>query len=141
MTKPLQVVLDTNVVLSALVFSQGRLAPLRHSWQSKQFTPLVSTATVKELMRVLAYPKFKLSPADQEELLADYLPYCTTVRIPAKLSKIPECSDPFDIPFLQLALAGKAIYLISGDRDLLEVRTCGTCKIVTAERFLAIYKK
>ncbi len=138
MTKPLLVVLDTNVVLSALVFSQGRLAPLRQGWQSKQFTPLASTETVKELIRVLAYPKFKLSPADQEELLADYLPYCKTVRIPAKLAKTPECSDPFDIPFLQLALAGKAIYLVSGDRDLLELQKCGTCRIISPEQFFDI---
>lgn len=138
MTKPLHVVLDTNVVLSALVFSQGGLAPVRLGWQTKLFVPLISTATIQELIRVLAYPKFKLSAAEQEELLADYLPYCKTVRIPTKLPKTPDCRDPFDIPFLQLALAGKAIYLVSGDRDLLDVQKCGACQVVTAEQFLQI---
>ncbi len=136
MTKPPHAVLDTNVVLSALVFSQGRLAPLRHAWQTQQFIPLISTATAKELVRVLAYPKFKLSAAEQEELLADYLPYCKTVRIPAKPPKTPACSDPFDVPFLQLAVVGKANYLVSGDSDLLELQKCGSCRIVTAEQFL-----
>lgn len=134
----MDVVLDTNVVLSALVFSQGRLAALRHGWQTKKFVPLISTATAKELVRVLAYPKFKLSADEQEELLADYLPYCKTIRTPIKLPKTPDCSDPFDIPFLQLALVGKASYLASGDRDLLEVKKCGTCQIVTPEQFLQI---
>lgn len=138
MTKPLHAVLDTNVVLSALVFSQGRLASLRQGWQTQQFVPLVSTATIKELVRVLAYPKFKLSAAEQEELLADYLPYCKTVRIPAKPPKTPVCSDPFDIQFLQLAVAAKAMYLVSGDRDLLEIQKCGACQIVTPEQFLTI---
>ena len=136
MTKPLLVVLDTNVVLSALVFSQGRLAPLRLAWQSTRFVPLISTATAKELVRVLAYPKFKLSEAEQEELLADYLPHCKTVRIPANPPKTPDCPDPFDVPFLQLAIVGKANYLVSGDSDLLNLKRCGACMIVAPEQFI-----
>ena len=80
MAKPSVVVLDTNLVLSALIFSQGRLAELRLAWQADLFKPLVSKATASELMRVLTYPKFKLSAQSQEELLADYLPYCRSVR-------------------------------------------------------------
>jgi putative PIN family toxin of toxin-antitoxin system len=141
MRKQPQVVLDTNVVLSALVFSQGRLAPLRHAWQAKQFVLLISNATAKELVRVLAYPKFKLNAEEQKELLADYLPYCKIVRIPARLPKTPACSDPFDIPFLQLALVGKANYLVSGDSDLLSLKKCGSCRIVAAEEFLKLIEK
>ena len=74
---------------------------------------------MQELIRVLAYPKFRLSPAEQHDLLADYLPYAVTVRMPAALPAVPECRDPFDLPFLQLALAGKAQALVSGDKDLL----------------------
>ena len=75
---PPAVVIDTNLVLSALVFAQGRLAPLRAAWHRGTCIPLVSQATATELIRVLAYPKFKLSVAEREELLADYLPYCRT---------------------------------------------------------------
>ena len=64
-------VLDTNVVLSALVFAGGAAARLRHAWQTRALLPLVSTATIRELIRVLAYPKFKLDVRAQEELLAD----------------------------------------------------------------------
>ncbi len=136
MTQPLHVVLDTNVVLSALVFSKGRLAPLRFAWQSMRFIPLISATTTKELVRVLAYPKFKLSDAEQEELLADYLPHCKTVRMPAKLPKTPACPDPFDVPFLQLAAVGKADYLVSGDSDLLSLKKCGACRIVLPDEFI-----
>ncbi|MBY0575674.1 MAG: PIN domain-containing protein [Gallionellaceae bacterium] len=76
--------------------------------------PLVSSATAAELIRVLAYPKFKLAGEEQQELLADYLPYCATVRMPAKLPATPVCRDKFDMPFLQLAVAGKADYLVAG---------------------------
>jgi len=111
-------VLDTNTVLSALLFSNGRLAWLRPSWQAQRFVPLVSRATVEELLRVLAYPKFKLTAAESEDLLGDYLPYCETVDVPASIA-LPDCRDAADLPFLALALAARANALISGDTDLL----------------------
>jgi putative PIN family toxin of toxin-antitoxin system len=114
-----RVVLDTSVVLSALVFGGGAAGRLRSAWQAGAFVPLVSTATAQELVRVLAYPKFRLSAADREELLADYLPYTTTVRIPDPPPHVPECRDPVDVMFLELAVVGKAKLLVTGDRDLL----------------------
>jgi putative PIN family toxin of toxin-antitoxin system len=131
-----RVVIDTNLVLSALVFAQGRLSPLRHAWQGTHCHPLVSSVTAAELIRVLAYPKFKLTAADQQELLADYLPYCTTVRMPAKPPTTPACRDSFDLPFLQLAVAGKAAYLVTGDQDLLSVAGRFFCPIITADQFM-----
>lgn len=131
-----RVVLDTNVVLSALLFGQGRLAPLRLAWQLASFHPIVSRATIEELVRALTYPKFKLAPEDQRELLADYLPYCTTVRMPGKLPRTPPCRDAFDVPFLQLAVAGKANYLVTGDKDLLSLSGRIRCPIITAEALL-----
>lgn len=134
-SKP-RVVIDTNLVLSALVFSQGRLPILRVAWQSMQCQPLVSRATAAELIRVLAYPKIKLSAANQQELLADYLPYCTAVRMPSKLPSTPDCRDKFDLPFLQLAIAGKANYLVTGDRDLICLADQFACPIITADQFI-----
>ena len=136
MAKPPVVVLDTNLVLSALVFTQGRLAELRLAWQASLFKPLASKATASELMRVLAYPKFKLSAQSQEELLADYLPYCRSVRIPARLPKLPACRDVNDQMFLELAAVGKADFLVTGDRDLLALATGFDRPIVTVSEFL-----
>ena len=80
-------------MLSALVFAQGRLTALRSACERGARIPLVSQATAAELIRVLAYPKCKLSAAEREELLADYLPYCRSVRVPARLPKLPQCHD------------------------------------------------
>jgi putative PIN family toxin of toxin-antitoxin system len=135
-----RVVLDTNIVLSALVFAQGRLAPLREAWQQTRCQPLISSATAAELIRALNYPKFKLSDAEQQELLADYLPYCVTVRMPAKPPRTPVCRDPSDIPFLQLAIVGKAHHLVSGDKDLLSVARFSR-SIITAEQLLSVLAK
>lgn len=136
MTASPRAVLDTNIVLSALLFAHGRLAPLRHAWHDRRFQPLVSTATVGELIRVLTYPKFRLSGDEQQELLADYLPYCTTVRMPAVPPRVPACRDPCDVPFLELAVAGKADCLVTGDRDVLVLGRRFSRPIVTAEQFL-----
>lgn len=141
MSRAPRVVLDTNVARSALVFAQGRLGALRQAWHDVRCRPLLSQATAAELMRALAYPKFKLSAEEQQELLADYLPYCTTVHMPARPPRTPLCRDPFDVPFLQLALAGNADYLVTGDRDLLSLAGEFFCPIVTADQFLSALAK
>jgi len=130
-------VLDTNVVLSALVFAQGTTARLRAAWQAGQCLALVSAVTVQELILVLAYPKFRLDKAEQDELLADHLPYTEAVRVPEPPPKVPDCRDPCDIPFLHLAAAGKAVALVTGDADLLSIARVGRCKIITSDGFLS----
>ena len=117
MNAAVRVVLDTNVVLSALVFRSGQFGHLRKAWQLGLVLPLVSTATVEELIRVLAYPKFRLAKEEQDELLADYLPYSETVRISHPPPSVPECRDASDLHFMHLALAGNAEVLVSGDRE------------------------
>ncbi|MGH8193452.1 MAG: putative toxin-antitoxin system toxin component, PIN family [Woeseiaceae bacterium] len=131
-------VVDTNAVVSALVFSRGRLAGLRAAWQAGYFQPLVSRSTATELLRVLAYPKFQLSASEREDLLADYLPYCTTVKMPSKGPAVPECRDPFGVPFLELALVGKADYLVTGDKDLLSLAEGFPAEIVSVDTFLGL---
>ena len=133
---PPRVVLDTNLVLSALVFGGGSSAVLRHGGHSQRFTPLISRETTNELIRVLTYPKFGLTQRDQEDLLSDYLPFCTTVKVPVPPPPTPSCRDPFDIPFLTLAIAGRADFLVTGDLDLLSLSTEFSCPIVKASEFL-----
>jgi len=55
--------------------------------------------------------------------------------MPAKPPKTPACRDPFDVPFLQLAIAGKADYLVT-DGDLLSLARKSSCPIITAGQFL-----
>lgn len=131
---PPRLVLDTNVLLSALLFHQGSVAWLRHAWQSGAVHPLASRETTEELIRVLAYPKFKLTDTDREDLLGDYLPWCDTVKVPAK-TKVPDCRDPFDQPFLALAIAAKADALVTGDKDLLDLSGSFKIPLLTPAAF------
>jgi len=131
-----RVVLDTNLVVSALLFPGGRPAELRRFWQQGLFTPLVSRETAAEIVRVLACPKFRLSLEDRKVLLADYLPYTETVKIPDVAPPVPDCRDPFDVPFLVLAEVGKADFLVTGDPDLLLLDGQIACPIVPVDVFL-----
>jgi len=121
MAQARRVVLDTNTILSALLFVKGRLEPLRTAWQSGELTPLLCAQSVEELLRVLAYPKFKLTPAEREELLADYLPYGEVVAPWQAKPAVPECRDEKDQIFLDLAAVGAAQWLVTGDQDLLSL--------------------
>ena len=117
-----RVVLDTNCIISTLLFSQQKMAWLRHAWQNEQIIPLASKDTVNELMRVLAYPKFKLGKDEQALLLADFLPYAATVVIDKIPEGLPLIRDKDDQMFLILAVAGKADALVSGDADILQLK-------------------
>jgi len=74
--RPPRWVLDTNVLVSALLFPAGRLTWIRDAWRSGAIVPLASRETTTELIRVLCHPRFGLTPREREDLLADYLPHC-----------------------------------------------------------------
>jgi len=134
---PLRIVLDTNIVLSALVFGEGRLAWMRQAWQRGQLQPLVCRDTVGELLRVLAYPKFKLTAREQQDLLGDFLPYAEAVTLPAQWPDLPACRDAKDQVFLALAHVAQADALVSGDADILALRGVFACQIWTADELAA----
>ncbi len=128
----MRAVCDTNTVVSALLFAEGRLAWLRRAWRDGSVVPLVSADTVKELLRALEYPKFGLSREDRDELLGDYLPFAETAGAAPSVAPVaprdpnhtPEsaaiqCRDAADQMFLDLASAACADALITGDADLL----------------------
>lgn len=117
-----RVVLDTNVVLSALLFRSGRLSQIRQGWEIRRFVPLVCRQSMAELVRGLGYKKFKLSPTDLNTALAMYMPYVEihTIEYPTQaIAPVPQCRDPKDQIFLDLAHSAQADFLVTGDEDLL----------------------
>jgi len=127
-------VLDTNVVLSALLFEGGRVSWLRRAWLAGAVRPLVSRETVAELVRALAYPKFGLGAGEIEEILGEYLPYAEGIDPTAAPAGLPVCSDPDDQMFLAVAAAGGADLLVTGDRALLALDGAAPFRIVSPAR-------
>ncbi len=127
---PRRVVIDTNILISALLFESRSLTWLFQLWQSNIILPLISHDTAAEFYRVLLYDRFGLSDDERERYVADYIPWCETVIVPDDL-EVPECRDPSDIPFLELALAGRADALVTGDQDLLALAPVFAVPIIT----------
>lgn len=96
----LKCVLDTNVIVSALVFSSRQMAWLRRCWTSGDILPLANRATIDELLRVLAYPKFRLAPDERMELLGDYIPFCQIVPMDSDVSELPPAKTRMTRSFL-----------------------------------------
>jgi uncharacterized protein len=82
-----RVVLDTNIIISALVFYVGQFGWLREAWINQQFIPVVNKTCAEELLPALTYPKFKLSDEEIRSLLGVYLPYTITIESTTKPRK------------------------------------------------------
>ena len=131
----MRVVLDTNAVISALLFS-GVSSKLVSLWQNGLITPLLSREVLDEYLRVLSYPKFELSEKEIKELIQEeILPYAEVVKPKRRLRVIER--DPADNKFLECAVAGKARVIISGDKDLLSLGRYRKIRIQSPAQFLA----
>jgi len=114
------VVLDTNVLISALLFN-GKTSGLVDLWKQSEVVPLVSSETLREIIRVLAYPRFELEEAEIKSILnEEILPFVETVNISHPFTGV--CQDRADDMFLACAVNGNAEAIISGDIHLLSLK-------------------
>ncbi|HXV83952.1 MAG TPA: putative toxin-antitoxin system toxin component, PIN family [Candidatus Binatia bacterium] len=130
----MRVVLDTNVLVSALLFAgiSSELVPL---WQRSAITILLSRAILEEYLRVLGYPKFELSEVEIKGLIEEeVLPYAEVVN-PRRRLRVVE-RDPSDNKFFECAVTGRARLIISGDKDLLSIGRYRQIQIQTPAKFL-----
>jgi len=131
----MRVVIDTNVVMSALLFG-GDLEHILNLWKSGKIIPVATKAIIDEYLRVLAYPKFKLTSKEIEFLLfQEIVPFFDIIGV--KSGKTIVKSDPSDDKFIHCAVAGNAECIISGDQHLLSLGKYGKTKIITAKQFLS----
>jgi len=100
---------------------------------------LVSAPIVLEYQRVLAYPKFDLTAEEIRALIEnELLPYAEVVEVKKSDRYVPE--DPSDDKFIDCALAGKADYLVTGDRHLLALGQVEDVPILTVTSFLSAFR-
>lgn len=128
-----RVVLDTNVLVSGLLFG-GTPGKLLGLWKAGRIRQVMSRETVDELLRVLAYPRFGLTVEEIHYLLyVEVLPHAEMTSVRPGPVVIPK--DPSDDMFLRCALAGRAEFVISGDRHLLTLNTYRRIKILSPAEF------
>jgi len=138
--KGLRVVLDTNILISILLFG-GRLESIRKAWKTGKIKLIFCPETLEELIKVLHYPKFGLTEEEITYLVeVEILPYAVLIEKPTSLGP-SLIRDKDDLKFLECALNGKADYLVSEDKDGLEVKKFQTPKVLSAKEFLEILEK
>lgn len=134
----IRAVLDTHVVISALLFS-GPPSQLVSAWQSSRLRPVVSAPIRDEYIRVLAYPKFELtSPEIRSVIEEELLPFIESVKVIQ--ATVPEVRDPDDAKFITCAVTAGVRWLVSGDDDLLSLHQIQSVKVVSVTAFLQLLK-
>jgi uncharacterized protein len=139
----MRVVLDANVIVSALINPQGTPAQVFDAWRAERFQLLLSQAILEELGRVLRYPKVAVYHGWTEERLRTWLEDLAHLALMPSgalaLTVIQE--DPPDNRYLECAVEGEEAYLVSGDRHLLSLGTFQGIPIVSPRSFLEVLQQ
>jgi putative PIN family toxin of toxin-antitoxin system len=135
-----RVVLDTNVLVSGLIGEHGPPRQLIDAWLEGRYTLLTSLYQAAELNHVLSYPRIasrlRLEESELSLILAALL---SEAEVTPSLLELPGVTrDPKDDPLVACALEGNADYLVSGDRDLLDLGEYGEIQIVSPHQFAGI---
>lgn len=130
-------VFDTNVIVSALLFKQSKPGKAFYT-ALEQETILISLPVLKELNEVLSRKKFQryLLQKEKENFLDAVIQETVLIEI---IEDISVCRDSEDDKFIELAINGNAECIISGDKDLLELKLFREIPIITPDEFLKMY--
>lgn len=137
----MRVVLDTNVLVSALISSAGPPGQLLSAVKRGDLALVTSGYQLEELREVLGREKLKpyIGPEEARDLIDNLQ------MIGSLIHELPECElspDPSDNPILATAIAGKVDLIVSGDkRDMLALGHVDDIKIVTPAGALAKFDK
>jgi putative PIN family toxin of toxin-antitoxin system len=133
----MRVVIDPNLLVSYLLTHRGPIAQIIDTHLAQEdFTLLGCVQLLEELDRVLQYSKFQRYFDDNTRLrfVALIASLSELLDIPDQVPRLVR--DPKDDYLIACALAGKADFLVSGDKDVLAVKAVETVKMVTAKQFL-----
>ena len=132
-----RVVLDTNIVISGLLWSGTPHEVMKRAFERK-FMPFATEAMLDELSEVLAREKFKTRLTSRNQSVADMVSqYAKTVQIvDAESLETQVSEDADDDVFIACAIKAKANYIVSGDPHLLKLKHYETISIIDARSFL-----
>ena len=132
--KKSRIVIDTNIWISILLMKDFSLFDKIIS--NPDSTLLFSAKLIEEFIEVASRPKFKryFSSNDLEELLFQMREHGEFITV---TSSTNICRDPKDNFLLSLSKDGKASHLITGDKDLLDLKRVGKTQIITMKKYLS----
>ena len=136
----LRVVLDTNIIISGLISPSGSPHQLLSAFRNREFSLVVSPATIAEVEQVLQRPYFR----DRRSITAKEIARIKRLLLKRGLVVRPQTcgvlvrDDPGDDLILACALEGRAEFLVTGDHHLLKLQRVQDTRMVTPPEFLAI---
>jgi putative PIN family toxin of toxin-antitoxin system len=133
----LRAVLDTNVLVSALI-TDGKARDLLKKAIAKKYRLVTSSLILNELAAVLCRPKFKTSKKKIDQIISLLKKTVEVVYVKTKLEAVKE--DPKDNMIIETALDGKAQIIVTGDKHLLTLKHYGAIEIITIEEMLTRLK-
>jgi putative PIN family toxin of toxin-antitoxin system len=133
----LNVVVDTNVIVSAAISPAGNPARVVRGWLADRFVLITSAPLLDEIERALRRRRVQkfisLTPPEMEEFLALVRARSRIVSPSRAIDVVTD--DPDDNRVLEAAVEGNAGYIVTGDRELLELRAYEGIYIVTPAQF------
>ncbi len=132
----MRVVLDTGVLIAALITSDTPPDLVYQAWRKKRFELVTSEWQLAEFRRVSRHPKLRrfLRPSEAGNLVNGLRQRALVIK---RLPEVELSTDPNDNPLLATALAGKADFVVTGDkRGLLALKKVERTRILTARQFL-----
>lgn len=127
----MKVVIDTNVVVSALFFG-GKPRTLIELLINKELDAYITQDIIEEYRDTVAYLQNKYKEKQVFVPLAHIISSCKLIK---KETDIKVCRDPDDDKFISCAIDAKCLYIISGDKDLLTIRQYEGIRIMTVAEF------
>jgi putative PIN family toxin of toxin-antitoxin system len=107
-------------------------------WQEGKIVPIISKETFGELRTVLEYPKFSLSRAEIKSLTEhEILPFFEVVNVSEHIRGA--CRDPGDDKFISCAISAKADFIVTGDKDLCDLKKYQFVRIIHASNFIKMF--
>ena len=129
-----RVVLDTNVIVSALI-SNGKPRELLNLGIHGRFSLVVSEFILKEIETVMRRPKFNTSENETKRIVSAVMQSADMVRVESNFQVIE--NDPSDNMILNTAYDGRADFIATGDKALLHVKNFKEIRILSVSQALS----
>jgi uncharacterized protein len=137
----MRVAVDTNVFISTIIKPENRVGMIIVRMRNGEYTLLYSEEMLEEVLEVVTrdkiWKRYQLTEETLNAFINSVVTYGERVQV---LTVLNICRDPDDNIMLSLALDGKADYIVSGDKDLLDLSPFQDIPIITPAEFLSMFE-